>query len=109
MVSQRYAILGNTGAHTRRSSMLVFRTCLCTYANSLLVRFCSSGGTEGADARAADSSSACSRCCCLIGIAETATVDEGSPSGMLPDGVGDGETPAGLPMDVGSKKSSRFM
>lgn len=93
---------------TRRSSMLVFLTCFCKYPNSDVCLLCSSGGTEGADARAADSSSPCKRCFVLIGIADADVAVVGtSLSAALEDGVGD--TPAGVPIEDGTRKSSKFI
>lgn len=90
---------------TLLSSILVFLTCLCTYENS---RFGSVGGTEGADALASERSSACRRCCCLIGIAEAVVVvEEWSWSRLMFDGAG--EIPEGVPIEVGRMKSSIFM
>ena len=42
----------------------------------LIVRLCSNGPTVGAEARATESSSDCSRWCCLIGMADAIDREE---------------------------------
>lgn len=84
-----------------RSSMLVFLTCLCTYPNSGSLRIL--GGITGADAL--ESWSSCIWLCRLIGIADATAFAECA----IFSAEGDGDSPAGVPIEVGIMKSSRFI